>query len=106
MTIDSDEEAFLREIEHAQLMHRQHYKQECNKRNQQMKFNERTASMALEQSKELAIQDALRERNHQSELNKQLETERKNAEFWHRVKLFLFRLACAAVVIYTLIHFA
>lgn len=29
-----------------------------------------------------------------------------NAQFWHSIKSVVFVIACAAIVIYTLIHFA
>lgn len=68
-------------------------------------WSEHQASLSLEQNKRYAAQDALRERNHRSELNKQLEKQRKNSEFWHRVMNVLTVIAIA-VVIYTLFHFA
>lgn len=67
-------------------------------------WSEHQASLSLEQNKVYAAQDALRERNHRSELNKQLEKQRKNGEFWHRVMNVLTVIAIA-VVIYTLFHF-
>lgn len=101
----SDDEDFNRAVNHAQMMRRQRYKQECKRRQDKMEFNERTASMALAASKAEMIQDALRERNKQSELDKQLKKERRNSEFWHRVMNVLIIIAIA-VVIYTLIHFS
>lgn len=102
---DFDEDAFLREVQHAQMMHRAHYKQECKRRDEQMLFNERQASMALEASKEQAIRDGIKERNAQARLDEQLRKDRVNSEFWHRVRQALTVIAIA-IVIYTLIHFA
>lgn len=68
-------------------------------------WSEYQTNLLLEQDKKYAAQDVLRERNHRSELNKQLEKQRKNSEFWHRVMNVLTVIAIA-IVIYTLIHFA
>ena len=68
-------------------------------------WSEHQANLLLEQDKKYAAQDVLRERNHRSELNKQLEKQRKNSEFWRRV-MNVPTVIAIAVVIYTLIHFA
>ena len=102
---DFDEDAFLREVQHAQMMHRAHYKQECKRRNEQMLFNERQASMALEASKEQAIRDGIKERNAQMLREELLRKQRLNEEFWRKIRQ-IFMWAAVILIAYTLIHFA
>ena len=105
MTQNFDEDAFLREVQHAQMMHRAHYKQECKRRNEQMLFNERQASMALEASKEQAIRDGIKERNAQMLREELLRKQRLNEEFWRKIRQILM-WAAVILIAYTLIHFA
>ena len=102
---DFDEDAFLREVQHAQMMHRAHYKQECKRRDEQMLFNERQASMALEASKEQAIRDGIKERNAQILREELLRKQRLNEEFWRKIRQILM-WAAVILIAYTLIHFA
>ena len=95
-----------REINHAQMMWRLAYKHEVNKRNEQMAWNEAQANQAMaatiEQERLDARQLAAAEAN-------EVERQRKrdiNAQFWHSIKSVVFVISCAALVIYTLIHFA
>lgn len=67
-------------------------------------WNERQAHIAMIQSKEQVARERIAARNAQTILNEQLEKQRKNGEFWHRVMNVLSVIAIA-VVIYTLIHF-
>lgn len=68
-------------------------------------WNERQAHMAMMQSKEQVARERIAARNVQTTLNEQLEKQRKNSEFWHRVTNVLTVIAIA-IVIYTLFYFA
>lgn len=71
-----------------------------------MKFNERTARLALQDSAKQTRQDGLRNKNHDFIKKQQAEIERKRALFISNAKVFVFRLICAAVIIFTISHFA
>ena len=105
-TLKSDYEQFEHAISHAQMMWRLSYKHECERRHEKMKFNEAMAneSMAatIEQDRLAAKQLAAKEAN-------EAERQRKrdiNAQFWHSIKSLVFVITCAAIAVYTLIHFA
>ena len=68
-------------------------------------WNERQAHFAMQQSKEQVIKDGVRARNAQTRLDEQLRKERANDEFFHRVWV-VCNIVFAAIVIYTLFHFA
>lgn len=105
-TLQSDDEQFKHAINHAQMMWRLSYKHEVERRHAKMKFNEAMAneSMAatIEQDRLAAKQLAAKEAN-------EAERQRKrdiNTQFWHSIKSVVFVITCAALAIYTLIHFA
>lgn len=80
-----DEEAFVREITHAQMMHRDHYKQECARRHADMKWNEAQANEALVAG---IKQDRIDEQHYQVKLANAAVQESKqdaNDQFWSRV---------------------
>lgn len=68
--------------------------------------SEYSAMQGLSDSKEEIIQGCIADRNAATRLNEQLEKQRKNAEFWHKVRVFFFRIVCAVIAIHTLIHFS
>ena len=69
-------------------------------------FNESQASFALEQSKEQTKQEGLKATNHKTIDDEDDRKQSVNMQFWHSIKQVVFVIACAAIVIYTLIHFA
>lgn len=80
-----DEEAFVREITHAQMMHRDHYKQECARRHADMKWNEAQANEALAAG---IKQDRIDEQRYQVKLANDVAQESKqdaSDQFWGRV---------------------
>ncbi|AGH57482.1 hypothetical protein PSYG_00021 [Psychrobacter phage pOW20-A] len=95
-----------REINHAQMMWRLAYKHEVNKRNEQMARSEAQANMAMastvEQDRLAAKQLAAAEANEAARQRKR----DINAQFWHSIKSVVFVISCAAIAVYTLIHFA
>lgn len=71
-----------------------------------MKFNERTASIELARTIEQNKQDDVRARNREAAKKESDRKESVNIQFWHSMKEIIFMIACAAIAIYTLIHFA
>lgn len=71
-----------------------------------MKFNERTASLELARTIEQNKQDDLRAANHQTIKEESDRKESVNMQFWHSMKEIIFMIVCAAIAVYTLIHFA
>ncbi len=71
-----------------------------------MKFNERTASIELARTIEQNKQDDLRAMNRKTINDESERKESVNMQFWHSMKEIIFMIACAAIAIYTLIHFA
>lgn len=99
-----DEEAFVREITHAQMMHRDHYKQECARRHADMEWNEAQANEALAAG---IKQDRIDEQRYQAKLANDAERQRKadvNTQFWHSIKTVVLVITFAAIAVYLLIH--
>lgn len=71
-----------------------------------MKFNERTASLELARTIEQNKQDDLRAANHQAIKEESDRKQSVNMQFWHSMKEIIFIIVCAAIAVYTLIHFA
>lgn len=71
-----------------------------------VRFNERTASFALEQSAAQTKQEGLKAVNHQTIGDEDNRKQSVNMQFWHSIKQVVFVIACAAIIIYTLMHFA
>ena len=71
-----------------------------------MKFNERQAHMALVQTIEQNKQDDLRAMNRKTINDESERKESVNMQFWHSMKEIIFVIACAAIAVYTLIHFS
>lgn len=71
-----------------------------------MKFNERTASLELARTIEQNKQDDLSAINTESAKKEAYRKQSVNIRFWHSMKEIIFVIACAAIAVYTLIHFA
>lgn len=71
-----------------------------------MKFNERTASLELARTIEQNKQDDLRAMNKKTIDDEANRKQSVNQQFWHSMKEIIFVIVCAAVAVYTLIHFA
>ena len=71
-----------------------------------MKFNERTASLELVRTIEQNKQDDIRAMNRETDKKEKDRKESVNMQFWHSMKEIIFMITCAAIAIYTLIHFA
>ncbi|KAA0915790.1 hypothetical protein [Psychrobacter sp. ANT_WB68] len=71
-----------------------------------MKFNERTASIELARTIEQNKQDDLRAMNRKTIDDENNRKQSVNMQFWHSMKEIIFIITCAAIAIYTLIHFA
>lgn len=105
-TLQSDDEQFEHAINHAQMMWRLSYKHEVERRHAKMRFNEAMAHEALEAQAEQERIDA--RQLAAAEANEAARQRKRdiNAQFWHSIKSVVFVISCAALVIYTLIHFA
>lgn len=71
-----------------------------------MKFNERTASLELARTIEQNKQDDLRAMNKKTIDDEAKRKQSANMQFWHSMKEIIFMIVCAAIAVYTLIHFA
>ena len=71
-----------------------------------MKFNERTASLELARTIEQSKQDDLRAMNKKTIDDEADRKQSVNMQFWHSMKEIIFIIVCAAIAVYTLIHFA
>lgn len=69
-------------------------------------FNERQAHFSLIQGIEQTKQDNLRVQNMETIKEEKQRKHDNNMRFWHSIKQVVFAIVCAAIVIYTLIHFA
>lgn len=101
-----DEEEFIQEVQTAHKKYRDHYKQECERRHAKMRFNEAAANEALEAQAEQERLDA--RQLAAAEANEAARQRKRdiNTQFWHSIKSLVFVITCAALAIYTLIHFA
>lgn len=69
-------------------------------------WNERQAHFAMQQDVEQNKQDDLRAMNKKTIDDEADRKQSVNMQFWHSMKEIIFMIACAAIAIYTLIHFA
>lgn len=69
-------------------------------------WNERQAHISMQQDTEKNKQDDLRTKNHQSIKEENDRKQSVNMQFWHSMKEIIFIIVCAAIAVYTLIHFA
>lgn len=65
-----------------------------------------TADYALKQSVAQTRQKDLKAANHQTIDDEAKRKQSVNQQFWHSMKEIIFVIVCAAIAIYTLIHFA
>jgi hypothetical protein len=109
----TDEDNFLREIAHVQLMHREHYRQECAKRHSQLtsddllpceKFSAKLASEQLEREQEHERKARLARQTINECEQEAKDKEADEAAFWKLVYV-LVHVAAAALVLFTLIYF-
>lgn len=69
-------------------------------------WSEHQAGLSLEQDKAINRQDDLRATNKKTIDDEAKRKQSVNQQFWHSIKQVVFVIACAAIAIYTLIHFA
>jgi len=100
----SDDQDFEHAVNHAQMMWRQAYKQECARRHADMEWNEAQANEALAAG---IKQDRLDEHRYQVKLVNDAERQRKhqkNVDFWQSVRSTVLVITLAAIAFYLLIH--
>lgn len=100
----SDDQDFEHAVNHAQMMWRQAYKQECARRHVDMEWNEAQANEALAAG---IKQDRIDEQRYQAKLANDAERQRKadvNTQFWHSIKTVVLVITLAAIAVYLLIH--
>ncbi|WP_286741632.1 hypothetical protein [Psychrobacter sp. UBA3068] len=69
-------------------------------------FNERQAHLSLAQDIEQTKRDNLKAQNMKTIEEEKQRKRDNNLQFWHSIKQVVFVIVCAAIVVYTLIHFA
>ena len=69
-------------------------------------WNERQAHFAMQNTIEQNKQDDLRAMNKKTIDDEADRKQSINMQFWHSMKEIIFVIACAAIAVYTLIHFA
>ena len=69
-------------------------------------FNERQAHISLVQDIQQNKQRELKAKNMETIKEERQCKHDNNMRFWHSIKQVVFAIVCAAIVIYTLIHFA
>ena len=69
-------------------------------------WNERQAHFAMQNTIEQNKQDDLRAMNMESAKKEANRKQSVNMQFWHSMKEIIFIIVCAAIAVYTLIHFA
>lgn len=111
----TDEDHFLREVEHAQLMHREHYRQERTKRHGKLSITSDDLLSCEQFSAKRASEQLEREQEHErkARLARQIidevkqeakDKEADEAAFW-KAAYIIFHVAAAALVLFTLIYF-
>lgn len=111
----TDEDHFLHEVAHAQLMHREHYRQERAKRHGKLSITSDNLFPCEQFSAQRASEQLEREQEHERKARLARQTidevkqEKKDkaadeAAFW-KLAYILFHVALIALVIYTLIYF-
>lgn len=68
--------------------------------------SEHGAYLELEQETEQETQRRLRKQNMKTIKDESQRKKDINMQFWHSIKQVVFVIACAAIAVYTLIHFA
>lgn len=69
-------------------------------------WNERQAHFAMQNTIEQNKQDDLRAMNKKTIDDEADRKQSVNQQFWHSMKEIIFMIVCAAIAVYTLIHFA
>ena len=69
-------------------------------------WNDRQAHFAMQNTIEQNKQDDLRAMNKKTIDDEAKRKQSVNQQFWHSMKEIIFIIACAAIAVYTLIHFA
>ena len=69
-------------------------------------WNERQAHFAMQNTIEQNKQDDLRAMNKKTIDDEADRKQSVNQQFWHSMKEIIFIIVCAAIAVYTLIHFA
>ena len=98
-TLQADDEEFEHAIKQAQMMWRLSYKHEVNKRNEQMAWNEAQANQAMAATIEQDRQNNIASINERARIDKQLERQRRNSEFWHRIMHIATFFTFVAIII-------
>ena len=69
-------------------------------------FNERQAHISLVQDIQQNKQRELKAKNMETIKEEKQRKHDNNMRFWHSIKQVVFAIVCAAIAVYTLIHFA
>lgn len=69
-------------------------------------WNDRQAHFAMQNTIEQNKQDDLRAMNKKTIDDEAKRKQSVNKQFWHSMKEIIFIIVCAAIAVYTLIHFA
>jgi len=69
-------------------------------------FNERQAHISLVQDIQQNKQRELKAKNMETIKEEKQRKHDNNMRFWHSIKQVVFVIVCAAIAVYTLIHFA
>ena len=69
-------------------------------------WNERQAHFAMQNTINQNKQDDLRAMNKKTIDDETKRKQSVNQQFWHSMKEIIFVIVCAAIAVYTLIHFA
>ena len=69
-------------------------------------WNDRQAHFAMQNTIEQNKQDDLRAMNKKTIDDEADRKQSVNQQFWHSMKEIIFIIVCAAITVYTLIHFA
>lgn len=69
-------------------------------------WSEHQASLAMARTIKQNRQDDVRAANRESDKKEADRKQSVNMQFWHSMKEIIFVIVCAAIAVYTLIHFA
>ena len=69
-------------------------------------WSEHQASLAMARTIKQNRQDDVRAANRESDKKEADRKQSVNMQFWHSMKEIIFMIVCAAIAVYTLIHFA
>ena len=69
-------------------------------------WSEHQASLSMARTIKQNRQDDVRAANRESDKKEADRKQSVNMQFWHSMKEIIFVIVCAAIVVYTLIHFA